>query len=110
MFGRRKRTDNDTQIPYQLYETVHEPTSRRWRWALELVVSLAVVTVVVIGGMALYRNIRGSDSKNTAVPDQAKQLEQSPQENNAIDKTPTAKPATTPLSKSTNNTEIKSPF
>lgn len=56
MFGfRKKPRATDEQIPYEIYETVHQPAVRRRRWIIRLVVALVVVTLLIVGFMT-WRN------------------------------------------------------
>lgn len=60
-FGKNK-TQPDTQIPYEVYETVREPANRRRQWIIRLVAIMAAVTLLIVGGTALVRSLRDSGS------------------------------------------------
>jgi hypothetical protein len=113
MFGLgKKRNDYDQQnmqIPYQVYETVHEPTARRQRLAIRLIAALIVGTLLVFGGIALRRalshdaapanqgqsNGQGQNGQdNNAQPPGS--VVQSPQQNTALPNPGPAPAAQTP--------------
>jgi hypothetical protein len=118
-----------SQIPYEVYETIHGPTVRRRRWVVRLVASLLVVTLLIIGGTALKSKLdtandpqasqSGSTDKagqsatggsaggsNSGQTNTASQ--QSPQANAPLQKSD-SDPATTPQSGATNTGTIKQP-
>jgi hypothetical protein len=127
--GRTQKQDYDTQVPYEVYQTVQEPTDRRRQWIIRLVAALVVVTLLVLGGTALYRALHktsenskkpgttqhqgigstGQQPQNdqTPPPDAVKQ---DPQQNNGLPNTgSTDEPATTPQSGSTNDSTVRKP-
>lgn len=107
MFGfkRRKAAAGDMQIPYQVYETVNEPDTRRRRLIIRLVVALLVVTLVV-GAIVLWR---GSQDDQATIPSGAnQQFQQSPQTNPQLPQ-PGGEPTPTPLSGATYDRTVDQP-
>ncbi len=103
---RKKPVDPDSQIPYQVYETVHEPVARRKRWTMRLIAALAIATVVVVGFVLLRQN---DDAASNQPGSQAGQsVQQSPQNNPRI-QVPAGEPAKTPLSENTNDRTVVRP-
>ncbi len=109
MFGfKKKTTDQDTQIPYQVYETVHEPAARRKRWIIRLLIGLVVATVLVVI-FVFIRNRLGNESKSAQpTSPQGQQVQQAPQTNAPLPQ-PEGQPAKTPLSDSTNDKTVDQP-
>lgn len=104
---RKKPVDPNNQIPYQVYETVHEPIARRKRWIRRLVIALVVVTVAVIGYVLLDRSGNGADS-NQPASEAEQSVQQSPQNNPQLS-VPAGSPAKTPLSDNTNDRTVVRP-
>ena len=124
MFGLgRRNNDPNTQIPYEVYETVQEPTYRRRRWIIRLVAALVVVTLLIFGVSALRnalkhdttdnnsstgQNQSGSDgqgNKDVMSPDS---VNQSPQQNTSGSDA-SSNPAATPQSGADNNSTVRKP-
>ena len=107
MFGfkRRKAAAGDMQIPYQVYETVNEPDTRRRRLMIRLVVALLVVTLLV-GAFVLWR--RSQDEQAVAPSGVSQQFQQSPQTNPQLPE-PSGEPASTPLSGATYDRTVDQP-
>lgn len=61
-FKRDKTPQQDNQIPYEVYETFRQSAERRRLFAVRLIAALAVVTLVIFGGVALSRKLLGSGS------------------------------------------------
>ncbi len=96
MFGLRKKpAAQDTQIPYQVYETVQEPVTRRKRWIIRLLIALLVATLLVVG-IVLYRN-RSNTTDQSDQPQSGQDVQQSPQTNPSLE-SPPGEPTKTPLS------------
>lgn len=112
----------DNQIPYEVYETIHEPAARRRRWAVRLVATLLAVTILIIGGTALRDKIndkpqpsqsngiagqmpstQGSGQQKTNAASQ-----QAPQSNAPLQKSDT-NPVTTPQSGTVNTGTVNQP-
>jgi len=58
MFGFRKKQQpqaSDEQIPYEIYETIHQPAARRRRLIIRLILALLIATLIIIGVIA-WRN------------------------------------------------------
>lgn len=62
--GKNKQAQTDNQVPYQVYETLQQPTDRRRLWIIRLVVSLAIVTILILGGVGLSRWLLGNDNES----------------------------------------------
>jgi len=108
MFGFRRKTDQaDAQIPYQVYESVHEPAARRQRWLARLVIALLVATLLVVG-LILLRNARGGGGEIKQPGGQAQQVQQAPQTNQPQNAAP-GDPARTPLSDGKNDRTVDQP-
>jgi cytoskeletal protein RodZ len=123
MFGLGNRNnDQNTQIPYEVYETVQEPTYRRRRWVIRLVAALVVVTLLIFGISAI-RNALKDDNGGTPSTGQSQSgsgqqgnkdvlppesVNQSPEQN-----TPGSgagsDPSTTPQSGTDNNSTVRKP-
>lgn len=108
MFGlrRRKADAGDTQIPYQVYETVNEPNSRRRRLLIRLGVALLAATLLFVLLMA-WRGSRNEEG-GTLPSGASQQLQQPPQANQQLPQ-PAGEPATTPLSGSNNDRTVDQP-
>lgn len=108
MFGFKRKKSNapDTQIPYQVYETVHQPAARRKRWMIRLGVALLAATLLVIGLMWLRGTMR--DDAPAQSDGQIRYVEQPPQENKALPQ-PQGDPAETPASGTTNQETVTQP-
>jgi hypothetical protein len=108
MFGFRKKTEQpDTQIPYQVYESVHEPAARRQRWLARLAIALLVATLLVVG-LILLRNARGGSGDVQEPGGQAQQVQQAPQANPPQPAAP-GEAARTPLSDGNNDRTVDQP-
>ncbi len=109
MFGfKKKTTDQDTQIPYQVYETVHEPAARRKRWIVRLITGLIVATLLVVGFVFIRSRLSGDDRSAQPTSKQGQQVQQAPQTNTPLPQ-PEGQPAKTPLSDSTNDKTVNQP-
>ena len=108
MFGfKRQKADNtDTQIPYQVYETVHQPAARRRRWMIRLVVALLAATLLVAGVVGLRSYLRERSSGQPG--NQLQHVEQPPQVNQPLP-SPEGQPADTPASGSNNDQTVTQP-
>jgi hypothetical protein len=51
----------DNQIPYEVYETVHEPVARRRRWTVRVVAGLLAVALLVFGGISLRAKLNANN-------------------------------------------------
>lgn len=104
-FFRRKRAGtDDVQIPYQVYETVHEPAIRRQRWMIRLAAVLLAVTLVMLA-LTLFRN---RDEASTGSNGPSSQISQPPQTNPLVPQS-TDQPVRTPASDVTNDKTISQP-
>lgn len=109
MFGLRKKkaANEETQIPYQVYESVYEPTNRRRKLIIRLVIALVVVTLLVFGLMAARRLFSGGgDAAPAGAPNT--QLQQAPQNNTPLPRAE-GEPARSPLSSGSNGRTIDQP-
>lgn len=124
MFGIGSRNDQqDSQIPYEVYETVQDSSFQRRRWIIRLVAALIVVTLLIVAGMAIRNALDkddaannpkdqtqgqndGASQNNDALP--AETVNQSPQQNTSGAGTD-VKPATTPQSGADNNSTVRKP-
>ncbi len=107
------------QIPYEVYETIHEPAARRQRWAVRIVAVLLATTLLVFGGLALRDKLKDgnthpvrpgnttSQTKNPASGNNSAS-QQTPQTNAPLQK-PGSDPAIIPQSDSTNNGTVSQP-
>lgn len=107
-FGRRKNSEQDTQIPYQVYETVNEPAARRQRWILRLVLALIVATVLILGLVYLRRYMQSRNGPAGTPTGQAEQVQQPPQDNAELP-VPEGDPAKLPISDGTNDKIVDQP-
>jgi Mg2+/citrate symporter len=110
MFGFRKKktASEETQIPYQVYESVYEPTNRRRKLIVRLVIALVVVTLLIFGILAARRLFNnGTDSATPAGAPDTK-LQQAPQGNSPLPRAEGA-PAQLPISTGTNDRTIDQP-
>jgi hypothetical protein len=59
MFGLKKKANQPlNQLPYEVYQTVHETDPRRRQWFIKLGAALVVVTLFVLGGIQFYHLIQ----------------------------------------------------
>jgi hypothetical protein len=89
MFGSNKNTSQPSnQIPYEVYQTVNEPTARRRRLLIRLGASLLVVTLLVFGTVQLGRFLynRNNPANSSGAPAGDKSAEKS--NNNPTTETP----------------------
>lgn len=124
MFGFGKRNNQQqAHIPYELYESVQQPTYRRRRWLIRLVVILALVTLLVFVVVQLVRQFgnntvdepgpsttqeqqstdQNRDTRNTPAPESVSQ---------PVQGTPTpttGTPATGPQSDDNNDKTVRKP-
>lgn len=107
-FRRRNNPEQDTQIPYQVYETVNEPAARRQRWILRLVLALIVATLLILGLIYLRRAMQSRNNEAGVPAGQAQQVQQAPQ-TNAPQPAPQGEPVKLPLSDSTNDKIVTQP-
>ena len=129
--GDRNNQQND-QIPYEVYETVQEPSYRLRLWLIRLVVALIAVTVIILAIFGIRRLLNSNKSTDKpATQSQSQQSEstgtdssdnkgapsgdtlppqgvnQDPQQDDTV---PGAgAPATTPQSGATNNSTVRKP-
>ncbi len=109
MFGyRKKTTDQDTQIPYQVYETVQEPAARRKRWMIRLIAGLLIATLLVMAAVTL-RNRYSQDGKAADPSVKQTQLVQQSPQSNTPQQQPDGQPSKSPLSDSTNDKTVSQP-
>lgn len=120
-FGNRNN-DQNTQIPYEVYETVQEPTYRRRRWIIRLVAALVVVTLLIFGVSAIRNALRddnkGEPSTSQNQPGSSEQenndilppeaISQSPQQNTPGSGAGSG-PSATPQSNADNNSTVRKP-
>jgi hypothetical protein len=111
MFGLRKKkpASEETQIPYQVYESVYEPTNRRRRLLMRLLLALAIVTILVLGLLAARRIFGGNGSSGgepAGSPDS--QVQQAPQNNPSLPGG-AGEPARLPISGNSNNGTVEQP-
>jgi cytoskeletal protein RodZ len=77
MFWRKKKSNPNEQVPYELYESLHKnPSGRRGRWVFEVVVATLIVLILVLGGIWLYKFVHAAKAP---VPAQSTDVTQPPQ-------------------------------
>ena len=123
MFGfRRKNNDQqDTQIPYEVYESMQQPAAQRRRWITRLIVALLAATILVFGFYWLSKAFLNRDNGSTGSSQQQgggnhtdeklqppEDLRQSPQQNPALTGG-SGQPAGGAQSGSENNTTVRKP-
>lgn len=65
MFGSNKTPDQQhNQIPYEVYETVHKPGARRRRLLIRLGVALIAATLLIFGGVQVYKALFRDEPKD----------------------------------------------
>jgi len=126
MFGIGNRDNRpENQIPYEVYETVQEPAYRMRRWAIRLVAILVLVTLLILGGVAIKNALTkddakeapavqtdqgsgadfGSDGNKDILPSDV--VNQQPQQNTAAPQAGT--PVTIPQSNADNSSTVRKP-
>ena len=107
-FRRRSTAEQETQIPYQVYETVNEPAARRQRWILRLLLALVVATLLVAGLFYLRHYLESRSGSGSGAPAQSQHVQQAPQTNTPLPQAP-GEPAKLPASDSTNDKVVDQP-
>ena len=139
MFGSSKNTNQPSnQIPYEVYQTVNEPSARRRRLLIRLGVSLLVVTLFVFGtvqlGRFLYNRNNPANSSGQPAGDKSAEkptdntttpkndsasggndgaatntVTQSPQQNSPLPSTGSSDDASAQANNTTNNSTVHKP-
>lgn len=89
----------DPRIPYQVYQTIHQP-ARRQQWVLYIGVALLLVVLAVTLAGRLSRN---RDDRSAKTP--FEQVQQTP---GSVERSKTT-PVTTPVSAGTSDAIVKQP-
>jgi uncharacterized membrane protein len=108
MLKKKRAKATETQIPADLFVSIHAPQARRKRWILDVLISLIIVVGLLAAGMLVYKKVHHAVEPSTVTSQPSKQVLQSPQQTTNTHQ-PTSEPATTPVSNSTNNTTIPQP-
>lgn len=106
---KKKDSDQDTQIPYQVYETVHEPAARRKRWFIRLSVALVIATLLIVGFIFIRSRLDSNNQTSQSSTGQdSGQVQQLPQNNKSLQQSKDD-PAKTQLSESLNDRPVDQP-
>ncbi len=102
-FKRDKTPQQDNQIPYEVYETFRQSAERRRLFAVRLIAALAVVTLVIFGGVALSRKLLGNNSDKQPAQQTQQQTPQDDGQDQPADDT--TQNGTTPAPQDSGNQE-----
>ena len=105
---KRNRKNMENQIPADLFVSIHSPQARRKRWFVEIVISLAIVIGLLIGGMALYKQVHRTNEPHSVPKSNAQRVMQPPTQSDS-DEDSAEQPASTPGSDSTNDGSVPQP-
>jgi cytoskeletal protein RodZ len=104
MFGFDRMSNQQyNQLPYEVYETVHEPNARRRRWFIRLSVALLVATLLVLGGVLVWHAFTKDDAKKPQTSQSGQQTQQGQDGSNS---TNTAKPSEAVVQSPQQNTPL----
>lgn len=108
MFKKKAKKGVRTQVPADLFVSIHSPQVHRKRWIVEILLSLVIVVGLLFAGMLIYKKVHQSSEPSSVPKSNAQQVMQSPQAKPDSSEN-TEVPAPTPASDSTNDGSVEQP-